>query len=420
MKIKIAIVLLFINFITYSQTTLGIFGKDNWLLNWTNFKSKTTEYNDTNVTIFKNITENTTFFANKTYLLTGTIRVINNAVLTIEPGTVIKGNSETIGALIITKGAKIIAKGIESNPIVFTSNKGINDRKAGDWGGLVLLGNAPINTFGSTSFFGYDMNQTFNDYGGKKPDDSSGILEYVRVEFCGIKDESGYASNGIAFAGVGSKTILNHIMVSDSADDSFQIYGGNLNLYNIVSLRAGDDDFDFTEGTNCLLSNSLAIRNPNISDPLRSRCLEIESFSSLDNFDANANKTKITLENVSLVDNGINEYGLLKEAIFLDKEASLNVNNCVATGFESFIAFNEFYFQKENYKKINLKNLIIDSCPSVISDTKFKFDFDLNILLTQINEWFDVPANNIVKSKIGYSNLFIENSLKKQPDFRLK
>src|SRR6476620_11861466 len=115
------IALLAVIFTANAQQEKGIIGSTNWLNNWTEFKPSKTEYNETNQILYGKITTNTTLLKKNTYLLQDTVYVTNNAVLTIEPGTVIKGDSETNGALVITKGAQIIANGSETDPIVFTS-----------------------------------------------------------------------------------------------------------------------------------------------------------------------------------------------------------------------------------------------------------------------------------------------------------
>ncbi len=416
------IVLLFVLFASgiNAQKKQGIVGVNNWLSGWTNFKPKSTDYPSPNITLSGNIKKNTTLTANNVYLLSGTVRVTNNAVLTIEAGTIIKGDSQLVGALVITKGSKIIATGTEQNPIVFTSNKLPNEKKPGDWGGLILLGNAPINCYGGTAIFGYEKNENYSIYGGNIENDNSGVLRFVRLEFGGKKDPTGYSSNGVSLAGVGNKTVIENIMISDSADDSFQIYGGMFTMANVVSYKAGDDDFDFTQGSQCTISNSLAIRYPFISDPLRSRCFEIESYEKIANYDTTKNKTSIKIKNVTLLDNDNNVSGLLKEAVYLDKDCFFEATDCVVTGFKSFIAFDDYFFENEKYKNIKIKNLIVDNCADVFSDTTHNVSFELNEIITIINEWFLIPANNITTSNIGFANLFIANDVKKEPDFRLK
>ena len=128
-------ILLFVISASFAQQEKGIIGTTNWLNNWTSFKPTKEEYNDTNQILFGNISTNTTLYKKNTYLLQGNVYVTKNATLTIEPGTVIKGDSDSVGTLVITKGATIIAEGKETDPIIFTSNK--SERKSGDWGGEI-------------------------------------------------------------------------------------------------------------------------------------------------------------------------------------------------------------------------------------------------------------------------------------------
>ena len=420
MKHLAIFLLLFTNIVANSQNKIGISGDSNWLIEWTNFRPKSSDYRSPNIILSDNIKVNTTLKSDNVYLLVGTVRVINNAVLTIEPGTTIQGESKSTGALMICKGSKIIANGSESYPIVFTSDRAKSDRKAGDWGGLILLGNAPTNDFGYVGNFGFDKIENLNSYGGPKVDDSSGILNFVRVEFGGKRDLTGYSANGLSLGGVGSKTQLSNIMISDSADDSFQVYGGIITLNKVVSLRAGDDDFDFTEGAQCTISNGLAIRYPYISDPKRSRCLEIESYKKVTAFDPTKKKTKIKLQNVTLLENEINDAGLIKEAIYLNKDAFLELENVLVTGFKSCIAFDDYYFERQNYRNVTIKNSIIDNCKTNFSDTNDTTSLDTDDMLSIIDEWFAMPIHNLTKTTIGFKELFIDNELRKLPDFRMK
>ncbi|MEP6513812.1 MAG: hypothetical protein ABJA79_08080, partial [Parafilimonas sp.] len=167
--------------------------------------------------ITANITSNRTFSSDTIYRLQEKIYVTNNATLTIQPGTVIVGDTITKGALIITRGAKINAIGTACNPIVFTSAKAVNRRKRGDWGGLIILGYAPINQPGDTAHIeGLPVNsltlfgggQNPNCGGGDCPDasDNSGTLQYVRVEFAGVALSPNNEINGLTMGGVGAGT----------------------------------------------------------------------------------------------------------------------------------------------------------------------------------------------------------------------
>lgn len=176
-KTVLIAILSFINILsTNAQQLKGISGETNWLKNWTNFKPATTEYNDASNILSGIIDSNIKLYKKNTYRLVGTVYVTKNAVLTIEPGTVIRGDKETCGTLVITKGASIIAEGTETDPIVFTSNNNISERKPGDWGGIIILGDAPINKMGGVSYLDFNLDSAVSYYGGQDLESNSGIL----------------------------------------------------------------------------------------------------------------------------------------------------------------------------------------------------------------------------------------------------
>ena len=154
-----------------------------------------------------------------TYLMKGWIYVGTGSVLTIEPGTVIKGDKDTQAALIVEPGGKLIAEGTKDAPIVFTSEQPKGQRKPGDWGGLIICGNAKNNQG--------VLNQQIEGgprtkHGGNDDADNSGILRYVRVEFAGYPFQKDKEINGITFGSVGSGTTIDHLQVSYSNDDSYE------------------------------------------------------------------------------------------------------------------------------------------------------------------------------------------------------
>src|SRR3954465_8553630 len=173
-KIGIAVLCLLCSFFLQAQQQQrGITGNTNWMNNWTNFKPAQTEYSEASNIIAGRIDKDTKLLKRNTYQLVGIVYVTNNAVLTIEPGTVIRGDDKTCGTLVITNGAKIMAEGLETDPIVFTSDKETTERRPGDWGGIVILGKAPINKLGGISTLPFDLDPTLNHYGGHDPDDNS-------------------------------------------------------------------------------------------------------------------------------------------------------------------------------------------------------------------------------------------------------
>ncbi|WP_395058657.1 hypothetical protein, partial [Flavobacterium sp.] len=284
MKKTILIIINLISVISLNaQQINGIIGTENWFNNWTDFKPKTSEYPESTHILSGVIDSNMTLYKKNTYLLMNVVYVANNVVLTIEPGTIIRGDFATCGTLVITKGAKIIAEGTSTDPIVFTSNKETSERKPGDWGGIILLGDAPINKFGGIGTLDFNLNPKYNFYGGLNSESNSGILKYLRIEFSGRKLNALKELNGLSLAGVGSKTKMEYIQVSFSNDDSFESYGGEVRFSNLISFRATDDDFDFTQGSQCQINNSIAIRYPFSSDVSRSRCFEVDSYDKVEN-----------------------------------------------------------------------------------------------------------------------------------------
>ena len=146
----------------------------------------------------------------------GTVHVANKATLTIEPGTVIRGDFATTGTLTVTRGSRIVAEGTETNPIVFTSNKPASERKPGDWGGVILMGDAPINRFGGISASFYEPNPIYNPFGGNNETGDTGILKYVRIEFAGKRLKGKYAFDALTLAGVGNMTKIENVQTSFS------------------------------------------------------------------------------------------------------------------------------------------------------------------------------------------------------------
>lgn len=239
------------------------------------------------ITLANSITANQTLTANRIYQLKGYVYLRNNAVLTIEAGTIIRGfnasqdpeNANHPGTLIITRGARIEAKGTATAPIVFTSSQAVGSRKYGDWGGVVLIGRAPVNR-GSAVFFEGGIEGTF-DSNLTVSADNSGTLQYVRIEFPGVALSTAANSeiNGLTCYQVGSGTTIDHVQVSYSGDDAFEWFGGTVNAKYLVAHRTLDDDFDTDYGYTGKAQFGVALRDPNAAD-----ISGVEAFES-DNFD---------------------------------------------------------------------------------------------------------------------------------------
>lgn len=199
----------------------------------------------------------TTWTKGNTYILNGRVFVENGETLTIEAGTVIKarpGTGENASALIIARGGKIMANGTAAEPIVFTStadnlngNLGKDDR--GLWGGVIILGNARLNTAsGQANIEGIPTTESRGIYGGTEDADNSGTFRYVSIRHGGSVIGANNEINGLTLGGVGSGTTVEYVEVFANADDGFEWFGGTVNCKYLVSAYNDDDGFDWDEG----------------------------------------------------------------------------------------------------------------------------------------------------------------------------
>jgi hypothetical protein len=227
------------------------------------------------------ITENRTLKAGNTYKLRGLVYVTNGAVLTIEPGTKIVGETGQRGGLIITRNAKISADGTIDKPIVFTSESATPQR--GDWAGVVILGNAPVNaSFNGVQGVGEIEGGINNSdglglYGGTNPADNSGILRYVRIEYAGYAFLPDKEINGLTFGGVGNQTVVDYVQVSYANDDSFEWFGGTVNCKHLISFRTLDDDFDTDNGFSGKVQFGIVLRDSSVADISKSEAFESDN-----------------------------------------------------------------------------------------------------------------------------------------------
>ena len=306
-------------------------------------------------TLEGNITADRTISAANKNFLKGFVYVKSGATLTIEAGSVIKGISvasgERAASLIIEPGAKIIAEGTVDKPIVFTSDKEPGKRVTGDWGGLIICGNARVNRTNQPTIEGgpgtHYGNTTSDEFNGE----SSGKLKYVRIEFAGYPLEPDKEINGLTFGGVGSGTEVEFVQVSYSNDDSYEWFGGTVNANHLIAYKGWDDDFDTDYGYTGKLQFLLSVRDKDIADTSDSN-----GFESDNDGDGSTNTpfTKPVFSNVTLIGpfygkvsdrtqaeveaktadaaNGA-KGGKYQAAMHLRRNSSLNVYNSVFTGW---------------------------------------------------------------------------------------
>lgn len=210
-----------------------------------------------------------------TYTLKGWVYVAEGAELTIEPGTIIRGDKQTKASLIVERGGKLIAQGTATAPIVFTSGEAKGQRKPGDWGGLIICGRAPHNA-GEAQIEGGPRTK----HGGQDAADNSGVLSYVRVEFAGYPFETDKEINGITFGSVGSATKVDHVQVSYSNDDSFEWFGGTVDAKYLIAYKGWDNDFDTDNGYCGHVQYGLAVRDGRIADKSQSNGFESDNDAS--------------------------------------------------------------------------------------------------------------------------------------------
>ncbi|PAM96302.1 hypothetical protein B4N84_02445 [Flavobacterium sp. IR1] len=401
-----------------AQQEKGIIGYTNWLDNWTEFKPHKSDSREANQILAGNIGVNTKLLKRNVYVLQGNVYVTNNAVLTIEPGTVIIGDSNTKGTLVITKGAQIMAEGQETDPIIFTSNNSM--KKAGDWGGLVILGDAPINKFGSVGSYNLDLDPALTVYGGNNVASNSGILKYVRIEFAGKKVKGFDTFNALTVAGVGNKTILENVMVSYSGGDAFAFYGGDVNASQLVSYKSSNDDFKFTQGIQCRLFNSLAVRSSYLtSNKDGSRCIEVKSYEKKSETDFTKKSTLVTATNITMLNDSENikadiQSGLIKEAVYVAENASFELKRSVVSGFNPAVLLDsKTEVNGANLKKIKFEEMFFNQCSGNI--------FTENIAdNTDLESWYGNTIFGNVYSKTDNKETFVDVYNARRPDFRLQ
>ena len=198
----------------------------------------------TELVISEPIRADATWTAELPIRLTDVIYVDDGATLTIEPGVTILGDPGS--ALVVTQDATIDARGRPDEPIVFTSARAPGDRRPGDWGGVVLLGSAPVHN-APAYIEGLEQDDR-GIYGGDDMESHCGTLEYVRIEFAGYEAYVDNELNGLTLGGCGSRTVLRHLQVHRTLDDGVEMFGGTVNLSRVLVTQPGDDGFDWDAG----------------------------------------------------------------------------------------------------------------------------------------------------------------------------
>jgi hypothetical protein len=231
-----------------------------------------------------NISSNTTWEAGKIYILEGRITVLPDITLTIEPGVIIKGREgaeSNATALMVARGGKLIAEGTADSPIIFTSvadqilpgeieSPNLEPTINGLWGGLIILGKAPISADAeAVQIEGIPPSDLNGLYGGNDPTDNSGSIKYISIRHGGTNIGEGNEINGLTLGGVGNGTVIENIEIVANQDDGIEWFGGTVNVKNVVVLNTGDDAIDTDQSWGGTLDNFIVI-NPG------DECLELD------------------------------------------------------------------------------------------------------------------------------------------------
>lgn len=287
------------------------------------------------------ISGNRTLDKDTVYLLKGFVRVgedlslsgtpTKTAILTVEAGTLILGDRETKGTLIVQRGSKIIAEGTAENPIVFTSERGPGLKNPGDWGGVVICGKSTNNFPGGSA----ELEGGYGGFhGGNDEADNSGILKYVRIEYAGIPINPNQEVNSLTLGSVGTGTKISYVQCSYGGDDAFEWFGGTVNCDHLVAYRCLDDDLDCDNGFRGNVQFVLAIKDPNLADQSGSNGFEVDNDGS---GSVNTPFTAPSFSNISLIGPKSNRETVLSTQFqnlgHLRRSCKIKIYNSVGAGY---------------------------------------------------------------------------------------
>jgi hypothetical protein len=356
------------------------------------------------------VDESLTLSAARKYMLKGFVYVKAPATLTIEAGTIIKGDQTSNATLIVERGAKIMAEGTAAKPIVFTSAKAKGGRAAGNWGGIIILGNAPTNLGANAKIEG----GVDRAYGGSDANDNSGVFKYVRIEYSGIAFQPDNEINGLTLGGVGAGTTIDYVQVSFNGDDAFEFFGGTVNAKHLIAYKTVDDMFDTDNGYSGKLQFLVGLSNPSVADASSSN--GFESDGDAQGSDATP-KTSATFSNVSLfgprATSTTTYNSLFKRALHVRRNSNISVYNSVFAGWPEGLLLDGTKSQANaTAGTLKMMNVVIAGTPAgkeLLAESGSTFD---------VAAWFNAAGNNnsVVAdhATLNLTNGFNQNN----PDFR--
>jgi hypothetical protein len=310
------------------------------------------------ITLTGKITKDTTLLAKDVNYLSGIVYVTKGVTITVQEGAKVQGKSGTdVAALVICRGAKLVAKGTAEKPIVFTSSSA--NPQSGDWGGIVLLGSASVNqslTWKGTSYKGLTsveggINDTEVGYGlagsgdaaypTANDADNSGILQYVRIEYAGYAYQPDNELNSLTMAGVGNGTTIDHIQVTYAKDDAYEWFGGTVNCKYLIAYKTQDDDFDTDFGYAGNVQFGIVLRDSAIADISTSEAFESDNDGKGSTLSP---KTSAVFSNITAIGPRIDPISgkgnsLYRAGAHIRRNTGISIMNSIIAGWPVAIQF---------------------------------------------------------------------------------
>lgn len=286
------------------------------------------------VEITGNITNTVSWTNDKVYRLNGFVRVQDGGRLNIEKGTVVIGDRQSKGTLVVQMGGKIYAEGTKDEPVVFTSENPVGLREPGDWGGVVICGKAPNNVTAATGQ-PVELEGGYGAFhGGTDANDNSGVLRYVRIEYAGVPINPNEEVNSLTMGSVGKGTVIEYVMCSYGLDDAFEWFGGSVDAKYLIAFRGLDDDFDVDLGYSGRVQFGLGVRYATNADQSGSNGFEVDnngSGSSASPF------TSAVFSNISIIGPKANRETAIslqfQHAAQLRRNSRISIYNSFLTGY---------------------------------------------------------------------------------------
>ncbi|MEM1328656.1 MAG: T9SS C-terminal target domain-containing protein, partial [Bacteroidota bacterium] len=368
--------------------------------------------------------QNVRWTADNVYILDGYVFVESGATLIIDAGTVIKGigspsNGDASSALIISRGGKIFANGTADEPIIFTAElddiddpEDLTNARKGLWGGVIILGNAPVGVDGDASNVeGIPSTEGRAQYGGDDADDDSGVFRYVSIRHGGDKLEANNEINGLTLAGVGSGTLVDYVEVYANLDDGIELFGGTVDVKHAVVSFCGDDSFDYDQSWDGRGQFWFSLQ-----DELSNRAGEWDGSEKGDL----TPKVTPVISNATFIGAGmssVNEDN--NDALRIRDDAAVNLHNSVLTGFARRAIVLDNDSEQDTYQRflqgdvVFNRNVFFDfGAGDSFADIITTDGGDDNLLITQLND----NGNTITDPILGGISREATGDLDPRPD----